>query len=132
MKLLKSFVRFLAVLGISLGIVFCVASPALAAYMGTYEGTLFLYSTKLKTGEHDQTYGKATASIKPGHAGGGIYWIEAVGGGRCSSMASIPVGVTREMTYTSSFTGSVQLWGTAMDSNAAPYYVTGNYCFNVR
>ncbi len=36
------------------------------------------------------------------------------------------------MIYTLSFTGSVQLWGTAMDSDAAPYYVYGNYRFNVR
>lgn len=120
-------------LAIGILLVLGVATPSLAAYQGRYGKSVSnQYSTKLITGEHSSSYGRATASVDYDCAGGGIFWVEVVGGGRCTDFVAISPRTTQTMTYRSSFTGSVQLFAQGSNAAASPYYMRGNYCFNVR
>lgn len=120
----------ISAIAVALVLSFGLAAPALAAYTGTYSGTMTYNNTKFAAGEHDSSYSKGTVSVNSGCSKGGVFWFEIQGGGRCTSMVSVSRGLTRDLYYTSSYSGGTQLWGTA--DGSAPYSVSGRWRFNVR
>ena len=120
----------LAAIGITLAVSFGFSAPALAAYSGSYSGTMAYGNTKFATGDHDSSYSRGTVSVDAGCSKGGIFWFEVVGGGRCTSAVSVSPRITKELYFTSSYSGGTQLWGTA--DGSAPYSIWGTWRFNVR
>lgn len=51
----------LAAIGITLAVSFGLSAPALAAYSGSYSGTMAYGNTKFATGDHDSSYSRGTA-----------------------------------------------------------------------
>lgn len=128
--MLRKVKSVIAAVAVTLVISFGLAAPALADYAGTYSGTMTYGNTMFASGEHNSSYSKGTVSVNSGCSKGGVFWFEIQGGGRCTSMVSVSPRLTRDLYYTSNYSGGTQLWGTA--DGSAPYSVSGRWRFNVK
>lgn len=53
----------LAAIGITLAVSFGLSAPALAAYSGSYSGTMAYGNTKFAMGDHDSSYSRGRSRL---------------------------------------------------------------------
>lgn len=115
---------------IAIAFSFLLSTSALAAYSGYYSGTMTYGNSQFATGDHNSSYPYATVSVNSGCSDGGTFWYEQVGGGRCTTIATVSPRVTKTFSYTKNFSGGVQLWGTS--SGSGSHSVSGSWRSNVK
>ena len=119
-------------LGLTAAIAAGFVAPAYASYSGTYNCSMTNGSMKqLANGDHSSSYNMATASINSGCAANATFWVYMPSVGRCSSTVTLSPRRTGTMTYNTSFSGSVSLYG-QLSGYSGTTDLSGSYCFNVR
>ena len=121
----------LACTAAALAISFGIAAPVFAANQGSYSGTLTSGRSMLATGDHSSSYDLATVSVDSGCSAGGVFWYEIVGGGRCTTAVYVSPRVTRNLAYSTNYSGGVQLFGT-LSGEDSTHWVSGYWRANVR
>lgn len=119
-------------LGLTAAIATGFVAPAYASYSGTYNCSMTNESMKqLANGDHNSSYNMATASINSGCAANATFWVYMPSVGCCSSTVTLSPRRTGTMTYNTSFSGSVSLYG-QLSGYSGTTDLSGSYCFNVR
>lgn len=117
---------------LALAVVVGFVVPAYASYQGSYNCTMTGGSARqLANGDHSSSYNMATASINSGCAANATFWVYMPSVGRCSSTVTLSPRRTGTMTYNTSFSGSVSLYG-QLSGYSGTTDLSGSYCFNVR